>query len=95
MQWVALLNRAIFWFHPLAWWLERHLSALAEDACDAAVLTRGHDPDEYSGYLLELARFRGSDRRTMPQAAGMAMPEQIRCLQRIRQIVNVADRRRG
>ena len=27
-QWIALLNRAIFWFHPLAWWLERKLSGL-------------------------------------------------------------------
>lgn len=25
IQWIALLNRAVFWFHPLAWWLEREL----------------------------------------------------------------------
>ncbi len=34
---VALLaraNRAIFWFHPLAWWLERTLAVTAEQACD-------------------------------------------------------------
>ena len=55
-QWVALFNRAVFWFHPLAWWLEQRISALAEEACDAAVLERGHDPREYSRYLLELAR---------------------------------------
>jgi beta-lactamase regulating signal transducer with metallopeptidase domain len=46
IQWFALLNRAVFWFHPLAWWLERRLAALAEDACDAAVLARGHQPAE-------------------------------------------------
>jgi len=28
VQWLALLNRSIFWFHPLAWWLERKLSEL-------------------------------------------------------------------
>jgi GWxTD domain-containing protein len=56
IQWFALLNRAVFWFHPLAWWLERRLAALAEDACDAAVLARGHQPAEYCGYLLSLAR---------------------------------------
>ncbi len=56
LQWLALFNRAVFWFHPLAWWLERRMSALAEEACDAAVLERGHDPREYSAYLLELAR---------------------------------------
>jgi uncharacterized protein (TIGR03435 family) len=55
-QWLALFNRAVFWFHPLAWWLERRLAALAEEACDAAVLERGHDPREYSAHLLELAR---------------------------------------
>ena len=55
-QWLALFNRAVFWFHPVAWWLERKLSALAEEACDDAVLERGHDPHEYSECLLELAR---------------------------------------
>lgn len=56
IRWLALLDRAIFWFHPLAWWLERKLAELAEDACDAAVLRRGHDPRLYSEYLIELAR---------------------------------------
>jgi len=72
-QWIALLNRAIFWFHPLAWWLERRLSGLAEEACDAAVLARGYDPQEYSGYLLDLAQ---SVQRagTRIDAVGMAMP---------------------
>jgi hypothetical protein len=55
-QWLALLNRAVFWFHPLAWRLERKLAELAEDACDAAVLRRGHDPRQYSEYLIDLAR---------------------------------------
>jgi bla regulator protein BlaR1 len=70
-QWIALLNRAIFWFHPLAWWLERRLSELAEEACDAAVLSRGHDPREYSEWLLDLAR---SVQRTGLRVEGMAMP---------------------
>src|SRR5262245_27308259 len=28
VRYLALLNRAVFWFHPLAWWLERRLAAL-------------------------------------------------------------------
>jgi protein involved in polysaccharide export with SLBB domain len=56
VQWLALFNRAVFWFHPIAWWLERELSALAEEACDAAVLESGHDPREYSECLLHMAR---------------------------------------
>jgi len=85
-QWLALLNRALFWFHPLAWWLERKLSGLAEEACDAAVLSRGYDPRAYSEYLLDLAR---SVRRagTRVNAVGMAMPG-IGLAHRIRQMLS-------
>jgi beta-lactamase regulating signal transducer with metallopeptidase domain len=79
VQWLALLNRAVFWFHPLAWWLERRLAALAEEACDAAVLARGHSAADYSEHLLDLARV--SCRRPMPQACmpmpGSALPARI------------------
>jgi len=56
VHWLALLSRCVFWFHPLAWWLERKLVALAEEACDAAVLAQGHDPRDYAEYLVHLAR---------------------------------------
>jgi outer membrane protein len=72
VQWLALVNRAVFWFHPLAWWIERHLGALAEEACDAAVLARGHSPADYSEHLLELARMSG--RRPPAHLVGMPMP---------------------
>ena len=85
VQWLALLNRAIFWFHPLAWWLERRISALAEEACDAAVLERGHDPFQYSEYLLQIARVvQRSGARV--GAVGMAMPGSS-LPQRIRQML--------
>jgi GWxTD domain-containing protein len=56
IQWIALANRAVFWFHPLAWWLERRLAALAEEACDSAVLRQGHHRVDYSECLLAMAR---------------------------------------
>jgi beta-lactamase regulating signal transducer with metallopeptidase domain len=85
VQWLALLNRALFWFHPVAWWLERHLSALAEEACDNAVLERGHNPREYSEYLVDMARsvMRSGARLNI---AGMAMPGSS-LPQRIRKIL--------
>jgi TonB family protein len=87
-QWLALLNRAIFWFHPLAWWLEFQLSALAEEACDAAVLARGHDPFEYSEYLLQIARAMQQTGARV-NVMGMAMPGA--CLpRRIRRILEGA-----
>lgn len=72
VQWLALLNRAVFWFHPLAWWLERRLAALAEEACDGAVLARGHNPADYAEQLLELARL--ATGRRLPSPAAMPMP---------------------
>ncbi len=56
VEWLVMLNRSIYWFHPLAWWLRLKLAALAEQACDEAVLSRGHDPARYAELLLQLAR---------------------------------------
>lgn len=53
---VVLVARALFWFHPLAWWLPRHTARLAEQACDAAVVARGHDADMYAASLVRFAR---------------------------------------
>jgi beta-lactamase regulating signal transducer with metallopeptidase domain len=85
IQWLALLNRALFWFHPAAWWLERNLSALAEQACDDVVLARGHNAREYAEYLIDIARSvtRSGARLNV---AGMAMPGSL-LPQRIRQIM--------
>lgn len=85
VQWFALLNRAVFWFHPAAWWLERHLSALAEQACDDVVLARGCDRRAYSEYLIDIARsVKNSGARL--STAGMAMPGSS-LERRIRQIL--------
>src|SRR5262249_26054077 len=73
VQWLALMNRAIFWFHPLAWWLERRLAALSQEACDLAVLERGHQAGDYSRYLLEVANSVRVSRGRI-RLLGMAMP---------------------
>jgi beta-lactamase regulating signal transducer with metallopeptidase domain len=51
-QRVSLLHRAIFWFSPLAWWLDRHLADLAEQASDEAALSCGADRRDYAKILL-------------------------------------------
>jgi hypothetical protein len=83
---VTLLNRAIFWFHPLAWWLHREIARLSEHACDAVVISRGHDRDVYSACLLRFAR-RATDAggRIAPMVSAMpggALPERLRMLAR-------------
>src|ERR1700722_11074301 len=51
-QRLSLLHRAIFWFSPLAWWLDRHLADLAEQASDEAALSFGADRKDYARTLL-------------------------------------------
>jgi beta-lactamase regulating signal transducer with metallopeptidase domain len=68
----ASFNRALFWFHPLAWWLQREIGRLAEQACDAVVVGRGHDSDVYAACLLRFARRAiEAGGRISPMAAAM------------------------
>lgn len=52
---LARVNRAIFWFHPLAWWLERQLAITAEHACDEAAARVVTEPRRYAEILVEMA----------------------------------------
>jgi hypothetical protein len=55
---VALLTRinvCVFWFHPVAWWLERTLADAAEQACDDIAVRAGSQPREYAETLLVMA----------------------------------------
>ena len=49
---LAALHCAIFWFSPLAWWLNRQLADLAEQASDEAALRHGADRTAYAKTLL-------------------------------------------
>jgi beta-lactamase regulating signal transducer with metallopeptidase domain len=55
INFAAHVNRAIFWFHPLAWWLERKLSVTAEHACDEAAARAIAAPGRYAEILVEMA----------------------------------------
>lgn len=54
---VHMLVEAIFWFHPLVWWIERRLIDERERACDEAVLHAGNDPTDYAEGILTVCRF--------------------------------------
>jgi bla regulator protein blaR1 len=49
---LAAIHRSVFWFSPLAWWLERHLAVLAEQASDDSALRTGADRIFYANVLL-------------------------------------------
>ena len=55
VNFIACLNRCIFWFHPLAWWLERQLALTAEQACDEAGVRALGETRKYASILLDMA----------------------------------------
>jgi len=51
---VHMLVEAVFWFHPLVWWLGARLVEERERACDEAVLSAGHDGRAYAEGILNV-----------------------------------------
>jgi uncharacterized protein (TIGR03435 family) len=45
---------AVFWFHPLVWWLGARLMEERERACDEEVLLLGNEPEVYAQGILEI-----------------------------------------
>ena len=49
-----MLVEALFWFHPLVWWLGARLMEERERACDEEVLRRGSEPQAYAEGILKV-----------------------------------------
>ena len=52
-----MIVEAIFWFHPLVWWMGARLIEERERACDEAVLERGGEPHIYAESILKVCEF--------------------------------------
>ncbi|OLD80775.1 MAG: hypothetical protein AUF67_10815 [Acidobacteria bacterium 13_1_20CM_58_21] len=52
-----MVVEAIFWFHPLVWWLEARLMKEREHACDEEVLESGSDRQVYAESILKICEF--------------------------------------
>jgi uncharacterized protein (TIGR03435 family) len=51
---VHMAVEAVFWFHPLVWWLGARLMEERECACDEEVLRMGSDPQVYAEGILKI-----------------------------------------
>ena len=49
-----MLVEALFWFHPLIWWLGKRLVDERERACDEHVLAAGHSRTTYAESILKV-----------------------------------------
>ena len=71
---LAVLNRAVFWFSPLAWWQLTRLANLAELISDDAAIEVLQDRPSYAGILLDVA----SNVQRAPAGLAMARPCTVR-----------------
>jgi uncharacterized protein (TIGR03435 family) len=66
---VHMAVEAVFWFHPLVWWIGARLIEERERACDEAVVASGADPHTYAEGILEVCRLYVES--PLPCAAGV------------------------
>jgi uncharacterized protein (TIGR03435 family) len=52
-----MLVEALFWFHPVVWWLEKRLVDERERACDEEVVRIGKQPQVYAESILKVCEF--------------------------------------
>lgn len=48
---------AVFWFHPIVWWIGSRLVEEREGACDEEVIRLGGEPETYAEGILEVCKF--------------------------------------
>ncbi len=53
---IHMIVEAIFWFHPLVWWIGARLIEERERACDETVLSLGNEPHDYAEGILRVCK---------------------------------------
>jgi uncharacterized protein (TIGR03435 family) len=54
---IHMVVEALFWFHPVVWWIQARLLEERERACDEAVLRMGSDPRDYAEGIVTVCEF--------------------------------------
>ncbi|MGO8790593.1 MAG: M56 family metallopeptidase [Terriglobia bacterium] len=54
---IHMIVEAVFWFHPLVWWISARLMEERERACDEQVLELGSDRQVYADSILKTCEF--------------------------------------
>jgi uncharacterized protein (TIGR03435 family) len=54
---IHMMVEALFWFHPLVWWIGARMVEERERACDEEVLRMGKEPEVYAEGILKVCRF--------------------------------------
>ncbi len=54
---IHMAVEAVFWFHPMTWWIGSRMVEERERACDEEVLSLGNQPEVYAEGILNVCRF--------------------------------------
>ncbi len=92
INWLQLGIAAVWWFHPVIWFLNRQLRKVREDCCDDTVLSVGLTTDAaYCETLLHVAAH--SDGELAPSLASSMASRQHPVAGRLRRIMDANIRR--
>jgi TonB family protein len=84
---VHMLVEAVFWFHPLVWWIGARLVDERERACDERVVACGHDPEAYAEAILNVCEhFARSPLRCAAGISGSELNRRIAQIMRYREM---------
>src|SRR6185312_10045129 len=86
---LAQITTALYWFHPLVWFMVRAMRAERERACDDQVLASGTKASEYAHELLDIV----SELRGPELAAALAMARRSQLEGRVLAVLNPSLRR--
>jgi beta-lactamase regulating signal transducer with metallopeptidase domain len=76
-----MVVEALFWFHPLVWWLETRLIAERERACDEEVLAAGNSAPAYAEGIVRVCQnYLDSPLRCAAGVGGGDLAKRIDCI---------------
>jgi bla regulator protein blaR1 len=76
-----MIVEAIFWFHPIVWWIGAKLVEERERACDEAVLKLGNEPQAYAEGILNVCKsYLESPLRCVSGVTGADLKQRIRAI---------------
>jgi beta-lactamase regulating signal transducer with metallopeptidase domain len=86
-----MMVEAVFWFHPLVWWIGARLVDERERACDEHVLRSGNEPRTYAEGILRVCQFYlASKLACIPGVSGAQLKMRLEAIMKNRVVKNLS-----
>lgn len=92
---IHMIVQAIFWFHPLTWWIGARLIEEREKACDEEVLGLGYKPSIYAESILAICKlYLESPLACVSGVTGSDLKRRIEAIMKNRMALNLSLRKK-